>query len=919
MKPTFFKLTTVAILVAGLAGCSGEKSAEEHLVSGQQAIAEQNIEQAIIHYKNAVRLAPKDATMRLSLGKAYVQLGDYLGAEKELKKSIELGITDNQALVSLIKAKAKLEKLSELDELLENTDMLKDEEYIQVLIDSAIAFLSERQIEKAQDLIEQASAIDADSNYSKLGQAYIEYANGDFKEASKLLSDNPLLGDGGSEATLLNGHLLFALEQFEEAIGVYKKYRAAHPAAHYVRFFETNSALRAGLFDVAEREVDELLKLTKGAPLANQYKAQVEYNKGNYQEAYNYADLAAKANNQFLTARLVAGVSAYMLENNESAYSYLNPLEKFLSSSHPVKKLIAVLKVRMGYVDDAVQSFDSLSDLTENDASFLADASAQMLKAGDFESAREMIEEAVNLNPNDANLVAKKGFILLSQNDLTGIESLEAALSLDPNLTEVEYSLALQYLKSGEDKKAQEIADKWLKEDNNSASGHLLQGMIYVRSNQFANAQQSFESALKAEPNNTGALFGLAGVYEQNGLMPKAITNYKQIVKLNPSHKEAIAALIKAGIKSGDINQSIENIETAFAEHPQSVYLAIGLAQHYRLTKQPEKAVKVLEDLEQKENLPLSYWLTLGDGYMEAKLINKAQSTYEKAIKATSDNYLFYTRLISVYEINEEFQAALAMAEKAYSLYPENTRLEALLAYFKFRNKDYDGALKEIDKVTAKNVKHPFVDTTAGYLAIVQKRYNDAIESFSASFEMQPDAKNALNLARALKYNGQQAEAEQTLEKFLENTPNVGIRFFLSSLYLPKDKAKAVKQYELILEAHPENIVVRNNLAWMMLEDNNLDKALEHIEFAHNLQSDFLPVLETYGVILHRMGNKTKAKTVLQQAVSKGSTDARVLVVLSDILVDENDIQSAKNLLVKVKTQDEDVLSLLRAVKKRIN
>ena len=87
MKPTFFKLTTVAILVAGLAGCSGEKSAEEHLVSGQQAIAEQNIEQAIIHYKNAVRLAPKDATMRLSLGKAYVQLGDYLGAEKELKKS----------------------------------------------------------------------------------------------------------------------------------------------------------------------------------------------------------------------------------------------------------------------------------------------------------------------------------------------------------------------------------------------------------------------------------------------------------------------------------------------------------------------------------------------------------------------------------------------------------------------------------------------------------------------------------------------------------------------------------------------------------------------------------------------------------------------------------------------------------------
>mgnify|MGYP001139574190 CR=1 FL=1 len=411
----------------------------------------------------------------------------------------------------------------------------------------------------------------------------------------------------------------------------------------------------------------------------------------------------------------------------------------------------------------------------------------------------------------------------------------------------------------------------------------------------------------------------MEGVHEQNGLLPKAIDNYKKIIKLNPSHKDAIAALIKAGIKAGDIGQSIENIEVAYAEHPQSTYLAIGLAQHYRMTKQPTKAIKVLEELNIEDSLPLSFWLTLGDAYMEANLVNKAQQTYERAIKATSDNYLFYTRLISVYEIKKDFVGALNTANTAYRLFPDNTRLEALLAYLKYRNDDFSGAKVELDKVNAKKIRHPFIDTTAGYLAMAQQRFDDAIELFSASFDMQPDAKNALNLARALKYSGKQAEAEQTLEQFLEKTPHIGIRFFLSSLYLPHDKAKAVKQYQLILAEHPENIVVRNNLAWMYLQDNSLDEALEHIEYAHQLQANYLPVLETYGVILHRKGNKEKAKTILQQAVNAGSKDARVLVVLSDILVDENDVQSARNLLANVKTQDEEVLSLLRAVKKRIN
>ena len=94
------KRTTLAVMLTSaiLSGCS-EKSMESHLADARNYASSQQIDAAIVEYKNAIQKAPDAAAPRFELGKLYLQQSNFSAAEKELNKAMELV----DAFLSLIK------------------------------------------------------------------------------------------------------------------------------------------------------------------------------------------------------------------------------------------------------------------------------------------------------------------------------------------------------------------------------------------------------------------------------------------------------------------------------------------------------------------------------------------------------------------------------------------------------------------------------------------------------------------------------------------------------------------------------------------------------------------------------------------------------------------------------------------------
>src|SRR5690349_3877626 len=86
-------LVTGAIIVsATLGGCNRSKPTEQLLADAKQYQQKGETKAALIELKNAVANSPENGEARLALGALDVETGDFVSAEKELRKALSLGI-----------------------------------------------------------------------------------------------------------------------------------------------------------------------------------------------------------------------------------------------------------------------------------------------------------------------------------------------------------------------------------------------------------------------------------------------------------------------------------------------------------------------------------------------------------------------------------------------------------------------------------------------------------------------------------------------------------------------------------------------------------------------------------------------------------------------------------------------------------
>ena len=125
------RLACAVAVALMLSGCS-QKTSEEHLASAQAFIQASDLQAAVVELKNAIQLDPQAPTPRFELGKLYLEMGDYSGAEKELSRSMELGQPAAQVVPLLSRAYQRTGSVNAMAEVDHQLKDLTTAERVQV-------------------------------------------------------------------------------------------------------------------------------------------------------------------------------------------------------------------------------------------------------------------------------------------------------------------------------------------------------------------------------------------------------------------------------------------------------------------------------------------------------------------------------------------------------------------------------------------------------------------------------------------------------------------------------------------------------------------------------------------------------------------------------------------------------------------
>ena len=924
-------ITSAITLALTLSACSEQKTAEQLMASANVFSQQGKFATAIIDYKNAVRLDPKNSAARFGLGRAYLNQGNYISAEKELERAVALGASFAQTATLLTQIKTRLNKSEEVEQLVRASEDLNDSDYIVILTYAGMSALTDGLVTKAQDYFSQAAAINQENVFSQLASAYLLYSERKF--AAGLALSNSLLAEDSDffEALLLQGYLNFASNNFEQASQDFSRYIIAYPYDNNIRFFQVNTLIKAQKFAQASALNDSLLKAFENSPLALQYKAQIAFQHGNYMSAREYASQAVTLNDTFVIAKMIAGVSSYKLDELEQAYGYLIALESLLPATHPINVILLSIKIKLGHTDDLALSVAKLNKIKNNDSDsyLLQITSAELMKAGDYASAQTLINKAVQVSPNNAALQVQQGSLLLSQRDLSGIKSLEQALTIDPSLHDTEFALARQYLRGNEVAKAQIIANKWLDSDSHQVSGNILNGLIAMKLEKVTAAEKYFQNALKIAPKSISAIYNLAIVAAFHKQATKAIAGFKEVIELSPNHHNAIRRYTVLQTRQG---RSAEAILFLNALHQQSLLngkpihknLVMGLAQNLRISKQVPAAISLLESIKSEKNLSPRYWAVLAASYTQMHQFKRVLTTYEQGLKEHGKSYILRVGHIGTLEKLKQFSPALALTKKANIDFPDDDNLMTMRAYLELANNNIQATKQQLKVLKDKGVSNNIITMTTAKVAIQEKKYDLAIELYSELYEQVPNSTGAINLARALQFSKQGAEAELVLENYLTNIVNDNrVRMLLAELYdmnnVDNNKsAKIISTYQQIVKDQPNNLAALNNLAWQQYQSDDLVNAQLNIEKALYLAPDNNAIAESYGVILVANKRYEEAIEVLVNIINQGSIDVSAKVSLAEAYIALQQNEQAKQVLSGLSAHDSKLNVKIAKLKQEV-
>ena len=883
----------------------GEKNIDDYLASAQKNIAEQHYKAAVIELKNAIKQQPEHAKARFLLGKAYLQLKQYDSAEKELNRALEYKYPANEVVPLLSRAYQNTRADNALIKLSHKQKGLTTAQATEIAFQKIEAFVRLEQREKAKKLIDEVKNYQTNSPYKALILVYSLLLENKIDAALVQLDQIVKHYPSQADALKLKANILLNQGKKEQAIRVYRQYVKENADDLEAAFIFAHLLANAGYPQEAEPIVDKLLKVNADNPLLNQLKGLARFHAKDNKNALIYTEKAIQKNPDDNALRVVAGVSAFLINNYEKAHQHLSFVAEQLPPSHPALRLLAASQLKLGLTLDASQTLAKFDQLSANDASLFSSIGLALVRQGEINKAKQILARSKQLKTaeKDSENLARMGLLKLSLNDVSGIVNLESALAqiTQDNKSEalqapIKQTLATAYLSTGQLDKALALAKRWKQENPKDGYAYLLSGLVYLEQKDKARAKAEFEQLIALEPNNSKAKMALLTVSDYNNAQAKSAL--KAILASDPSYVpafEQLYALAKKENNSQSVKQLITQIKSAITGNKDNIALQLLLAQIYLAEQQPSLAINLLETLKAQQDSPAPFWQLLGKAYVQNKSYAKAKTLYQEWLAKQANNKMAVFGSIVYLDSEGDYKKALALAEKYLQEQNNDVQIALLRVHLLIMNNDFAGAKQAYEKLPQAVKNHPFARGLLGQLQLHDKNYIAALDNLKIAYQAIPNSRHTRLIAASYYLLGKKAQGRAFLAQHLKQHPDdQAVLMQLANEQLIDDTEKAIANYQTAIKLNDRNGVAHNNLAYLYMQQGKLELALTHAKKALALLADDENVLDTLGQIYRQKQAYQTALNYLTKAVANPEVSEEIYLNYIELLLLTDQLELAK-------------------------
>lgn len=874
-----------------LAACA-KPTLESQLAAARGHVASGEYQSAVVEYKNALSQQPRNAQLRVELSEVYLKLGLFDEAEKELDKALERGAEVDSLIGPLAQAiyyqDDYIRLVNRLDELVGDITKLDNKSalfrYIaaikgQLSARDSIALPSEQ---LSGDYLLIAKAFEALANENPEATLNIskEFASPEVEAFEKHMIV--------AIAHAMLGNLEDSILEYESALSIYQTY-------YPLRFLLAERLISARRIDEAETQIQALIDINPASAYANYLNSITLLYQGKFEEALQAANLATQGGVNLAKAHFIAGVSAYQTDRIESAHRSLVAAVAGLPRQHIAHKLLAKVRLELGYIDELAGSLESFDIDKDISSEIYALAAVKSYKTYDNATAEKYLEKSLSLSPNNPVSLLRKGLIQFERGE-DAAATLNRVISLDPTLSEAWTLKALNELEENGIDAAIAVANEFKK--TQELAGFMLEGLLYLEVEQDEDARDAFKVAHDLDPTNSniGYYYMVASARTEESLVASQLA--EKLVNEVPNSLEILLDKVNLLISQG--KNPMGYLDERIAAHPELPAPVAAKAYLLMNSNEAEKAISLLKSSNTRPHY--STFMALGEALLDTGRLAEASSVYKNWTDAFPSDYRGWYRYIITAQYLQEYSEALAAVEDALAYFPRNPKLVLLQAHFYVALGENARAATILKSLNEEVINLPEFDQISGTVAYNQGDYVAALALLKNAYIGKPSFTTAELLAHAHAKNGDVQAGISVLKNELKKVPDTYVPRHLTASYASNYGFldEAIEQYEILMKEKPNDFVVLNNYANVLVRVDEIDRASQLASQALEMQPQSAYALSTFGLVKLKQGEIESAQRYFERALLKEPNNTEMLLHLAEALIAKNEKLEAETLLGKI-------------------
>ena len=853
----------LCLLLLSISACQRWQSNEQLLARARQYQQQGQDRAAVIELKNVLQKDPQHGEARTLLGQIYLDQGDVLSAEKELRRAQSLGVGRELILPALGRT---LLLQGAYDKVLAEVDAAPAHPQWMAL--RADALLGQGKLDQAEAIYTELLRQRPDDVGALLGSARIAAARDQGLAALRLVYQAIAGHPDDIDALRLRADLLHGQGNNDAAMQDEMRIARLRPEQVQARVDIVNLHLQAGRYAQADAEMARARQIAPNNLLVVYTQALLNFREGKLQPARDQLQLVLKAAPEHMPSILLMGSVQLGLGSLPQAEQFLRKFLENKPHNRYATKLLSSVMLKSGQPDAAITLLAPLLDDKQDDVELMALAGEAYMRTRQFGKAEAYYQKASTLAPDMAMLHTAVGISQLGQGDsVRAIGELERASALDAANSRAGVLLVLTYLRDKQNDKALDSVNRLIRQQGNNPLLHNLKGGVLMANKDVADARASFLQANTLDPLYLPALENLA----QLDLMDKRpdLARQRFIAALSRDQKNPgiMTALAKLATAQGHYTEAQHWLELSNKDNPDALAPALLLANFYTQSGEQQKSLPLAQKLQAINPSSPDALALLAEAQSRSANHAAALENFNKLALLLPASAAVQMRIASMQMALNDVPAAQTSLQKVLALQSDFPAARAALVKLLTDHADYTQASAVARVLRQQHPDAPLAYKLDGDILMAQNKPLPALAPYRQAYALDHSGPVLIPLFNALKAAGRGQEASAAMLHWLAEHPaDTPTRLhYASSLQADHQYQAAMGQLEQIIQRDPTNMVALNDLAWACLQQHD-GRAPAFAERARALAPDNPAVLDTLGWILVQQGDGVRALPLLRRA-----------------------------------------------------